>query len=294
MTATDETTSSATTQGLDAGASTGSQSTTDMTETTSTSEADSGVPTSAGCDNLPSLMNSPAGAGFQQNTITVGATSRQFIVRWPEDYDESHAYRLVLGLHGAGGSGGDIAQDYFGLWELAEGSTIFVALSADGGFWSAESDVDYVDEVLELLAAELCIDTSRVILEGFSQGAAMAWTLACSRPSVYRAVVGHSGGGVTAPTTCEPIAYLGSLGLDEANNSQVTQTDRFAQWNGCSVETLPTAPNGGHVCTPYPGCPADNPVVWCSFDGGHTPSPSDEGQSRSWMPETVWQFIEQF
>ncbi len=144
-------------------------------------------------------------------------------MRWPEDYDTTHAYRLVLGLHGANGSGRDIAQDYFGLWELAEGSTIFVALSANGGLWNAESDVAYVDQVLELIQAELCIDPSRIILEGFSQGAAMAWTLACSRAGVFRAVVGHSGGGVTAPATCEPIAYLGSLGLDEGTNSQKTR-----------------------------------------------------------------------
>lgn len=239
-------------------------------------------------------MNSPPGANFQQNAIAVGGTSREFIVRWPDDYDSAHPYRLVLGLHGANGSGRDIAQDYFGLWGLAEGSTIFVALSANGGLWNAGNDVAYVDEVLELLQAELCIDTSRIILEGFSQGAAMAWTLACSRPGVFRAVVGHSGGGVAAPTACEPIAYLGSLGLNEGSNSQVTQTDRFAQWNGCTVETLPTAPGGGHVCTPYPGCPDDNPVVWCSFDGGHTPSPTDQGQGQSWMPQTVWQFIEGF
>lgn len=249
---------------------------------------------SPGCGKTPTLKNSPPGGNAQQNSLTAGGVNRQFIVRWPTDYDNTRPYRLVLGLHGAGGSGTDIAGDYFGLWDLAEGSTIFVALSADGGFWDAASDLLYVDDVLAQVTNDLCVDTSRVFLEGFSQGAAMAWTLTCSRPGVFGAVVGHSGGGVPAPGNCEPVPYFGSLGLDEGNNSQVTQTDRFAQWNGCTVETLPTAPDGGHVCTPYPGCPTEKPVVWCSFDGGHTPSPTDAGQRTSWMPERVWEFLTQF
>ena len=43
-----------------------------------------------------------------------------------------------------------------------------------------------------------CIDTSRVELEGFSQGGAMAWNLACLRPGTFRAAVGHSSGGLAA------------------------------------------------------------------------------------------------
>lgn len=263
-------------------------------DATSSSEPPPAMTSSAGCGKAPTLKNSPPGGNAQQNSLTVGGATRQFIVRWPTDYDNAQPYRLILGLHGAGGSGADIAGDYFGLWDLAAGSTIFVALSADGGFWDAGSDLLYVDDVLAQLTNDLCIDTSRVFLEGFSQGAAMAWTLTCSRPGVFGAVVGHSGGGVPAPSTCEPVPYFGSLGLDEGNNSQVTQTDRFAQWNGCTVETLPTAPANGHVCTPYPSCPTNKPVVWCSFDGGHTPSPTDAGERTSWMPERVWEFLAEF
>ena len=71
---------------------------------------------------------------------------------------------------------------------------------------------------------DLCIDTSRIELEGFSQGgAAKVAVLACGRPGVFRAAVGHSRGGLPAPTTCQPIPYLGSLGLhDVSGNSQAT------------------------------------------------------------------------
>ena len=125
----------------------------------------------------------------------------------------------------------------------------------------------------------------------------MSWVLACSRPGVFRADVGHSGGGVANPTTCQPIAYMGSLGIhDVGTNSQATQTDQFATWDGCTIEMLPVEPNGGggHVCTNYKGCSAGHPVRWCSYDGGHTPSPTDSGQSMSWMPSEVWPFLSQF
>jgi hypothetical protein len=109
----------------------------------------------------------------------------------------------------------------------------------------------------------------------------MSWTLACSLPGTFRAAVGHSGGGVANPTTCQPIAYMGSLGLQEGNG-QNNQTDQFARFNGCTITTLPRAPTGGHVCTDYMGCPPGKPVRWCSYGDGVWP-PSYEHQ-RTGVP----------
>jgi hypothetical protein len=64
--------------------------------------------------------------------------------------------------------------------------------------------------------------------------------------------------------------------------------------NGCTVESLPTAPTGGHACTDYEGCSAGSPTRWCDYDAGHTPAPRDSGENESWVPEEVWNFVEQF
>ena len=254
-----------------------------------------GAVPSAGCSKTPTLKNSPSTTTYTQNTVSVGGKSRQYILRWPDNYDNSHPYRLIIGLHGATGKGSDVAGNpaYFGLFALANNSTIFIAPSADGGLWSATTDTAFVDEILKAVFADLCIDTSRVMLEGFSQGAAMSWTLACSRPNVFRAVVGHSGGGVANPTTCQPVAYFGSGGLQE-NVTQTTQSDQFAKWDGCTIETFAKAPTGGHACNDYKGCSAGHPVRWCPYDGPHTPSPNDSGKTTSWMPSEVWPFFSQF
>ena len=244
-----------------------------------------GAMMSGGCGKTPTLKNSPSATTFTYNMITSGGTSRQYILRWPDNYDKSHPYRLIIGLHGATGSGRDVARTpaYFGLFDLSQGSTIFIAPDAAGGLWSAASDTTFVSDILKQVEADLRIDLTRVELEGFSQGAAMSWTLACSLPGTFRAAVGHSGGGVANPTACQPIPYMGSLGLQEGNG-QNTQTDQFARFNGCTITTLPRAPTGGHVCTDYMGCPAGKPVRWCSYDGGHTPSPTDAERAHRGCP----------
>lgn len=150
-----------------------------------------------------------------------------------------------------------------------------------------------MSEIVKTVTADLCIDTSRIMLEGFSQGAAMSWTLACGLKGVFRAAVGHSGGGVEAPSSCDPVAYFGSGGLQE-NVDQTSQSDKVATWDGCTVESFAKASTGGHSCYSYKGCSAGHPVHWCSFDGPHTPSPTDSGQRTSWMPAEVWPFVSQF
>ena len=262
--------------------------------TSSSGGSGSDAKPSTGCGKTPTLKNSSTSTA-NQNTLTVSGTSRQFLMRWPTSYDNTHPYRLILDFHGAGGKDTDLAPSYFGLFDLSNNSTIFIAPSADGGYWDATADLTFVDQILTAVEADLCIDTSRVELEGFSQGGAMIAVLACQRPGVFRAAVGHSRGGLTAPTTCQPIPYLGSLGLsDISGNSQATQTDPFAKWNGCTVTTMPLAPTGSHVCTNYTACPAADPVIFCSFDGPHTASPTDSGKSTSWMPQEVWPFLSQF
>jgi len=248
---------------------------------------------SAGCGKAPATLKSATvGQATPTNSISVGGMDRQFLVRWPTTYVNSKAYPLHIGLHGANGNLSENGRDNFGLWSLSKDSTIFVTLAAVSGLWSGARDLEYTDAVIKQVESELCIDTSKVVLEGFSQGAAMSWFLTGSRPGVFRAVVGHSGGGVQGIPALSPVAYLGSLGTQEMpNNSQKTQTDQFAKVNGCTIETLPTAETGKHVCTPYKGCNDGFPVTWCSYDGGHGFQDTDSGSSTSWVPSTVWAFL---
>jgi Phospholipase/Carboxylesterase len=246
---------------------------------------------SGGCNKAPpTLKSATVGQATPVNSIMVGGASREFLTRWPANYDNKKAYPLHIGLHGATGNIAENGKDNFGLWSLSKDSMIFVTLGAVGGIWSGPTDLVYADAVLKQVESELCIDTTKVVLEGFSQGGAMSWYLTGSRPGVFRAVIGHSGGGVQGIPTLSPVAYLGSLGTAEGNG-QNTQTDQFAKANGCTIDTLPRAATGMHVCTPYKGCKEGFPVTWCSYDGGHGFQDTDAGSNTSWVPQTVWDFL---
>jgi hypothetical protein len=242
-----------------------------------------GVTKSAGCDQERTLQDG-------NRMVQSGGAQRTYVLRVPADYDNTRPYRLMLGFHGATGRGADVAPSYFGLWELSEGSTIFAAPDAVGGIWNATTDKTMVTDLLKQLTDDLCIDTSRIGIEGFSQGGAMVWTLACALPGTFNVAVVHSGGGLPMPQTCEPIPFFSALGTD--GSGQEMSSDFFAMTNGCMVESLPLAPTGGHACTNYEGCSA--PTRWCDYDAGHTPAPTDAGENESWVPEEVWNFVEQF
>ncbi|AUX40295.1 uncharacterized protein SOCE26_016950 [Sorangium cellulosum] len=39
-----------------------------------------------------------------------------------------------------------------------------------------------------------------------------------------------------------------------------------------------------YTCVSYTGCSSGHPTRWCAFDGDHTPSPKDSGQTTTWNP----------
>lgn len=249
------------------------------------SGAGGGSMMSPGCGKARTLQDG-------NRTLKSGSMDRPYVLRTPTDYDQTHPYRLIIGFHGAGGKGTDIAPSFFGLWELSQGSTIFAAPTAVDGTWKPNIDVTMVSDLVKQLSDDLCIDPQRVFIEGFSHGGAMVWTLACASPGAFRAAIVHSGGGLSMPQSCEPIPFFSALGND--GSGQGMSSDYFAKTNGCTVETMPMPPAGGHVCTDYKGCSPGFPVRWCDYDGGHTPSPTDSGQKSSWVPAEVWKFIEPY
>lgn len=164
---------------------------------------------------------------------------------------------------------------------------------------SSNRDVTFADDVLAQIANDLCVDTTRVFANGFSYGAAMSYALACARPNVFRGVAAYSGAqlsGCSGGTT--PVAYYASHGASDsviAISMGRTLRDHFVSVNGCTPQTPePASGSGSHVCTTYQGCSAGHPVTWCAFDGNHTDTPRDAGQTSSWNPAQAWSFISQF
>lgn len=225
----------------------------------------------------------PPPADGRQN-IDVGGTSREFILKIPDDYDNNHPYRLIFGFHGAkynddwvatgvaGASGTNLSGPWFGLEAASSGSAVFVAPQASGSGWG-ENDLPFVDAMVKQFEAELCIDKSRIFSTGFSMGAIMTLTLGCNRADVFRGIAPMSG---RLPTSCpntQPLAYWSSHGTSDTTIRPAdgeAARDAYVKRNHCTSQT--STPNDNN-CVTYQGCDAGYPVTWCTFPGVHDPAP---------------------
>jgi len=268
--------------------------------------------TSAGCGKTPTLAN---GA----RTISSSGKTRNYMIRIPPNYDNSHPYPLVFAFHWNGGNMNDVdgggtsgyTWSYYGLREQADNSTnskmIFVAPDGNGG-WpnSGGQDLTFVDDLLKLIEGDLCVDTTRIFSMGFSYGGGMSYAIACARAKVFRAVAIYSGAQLSGCTGgADPIAYIGFHSVSDGTcnySGGESLRNKFVANNGCTAQTPPRPGSGNvHVCTSYDGCRSGYPVRWCAFDGGgHTPAPVDGstsssgGGDRSWTKAEAWKFFTQF
>ena len=197
-----------------------------------------------------------------------------------------------------------MSQPYYGLKALSQDTAIFVAPDGLDAGWANTNgrDVSFIDDVLAQVEADLCVDTERVFATGLSYGGAMTYALACARPEIYRAVAVMSGGSLSGGCngTPGPVAYLGIHGVSDTTLSisgARALRDTFVAANGCTPQDAPEPAVGSdtHIVTAYSGCREGYPVVWAAFDGGHIfPMPIDAGQTTSWVPAEIWNFLAQF
>jgi poly(3-hydroxybutyrate) depolymerase len=280
---------------------------------------------SSGCGKTPSLKKStpptstkkPSGAIMVYNKVTVAGQSRQYLLWYPDNYDNTHAYRLIFCFHWMTGSASQVfdcttegincyttQSPFYGLMKLSNNTTIFVAPDGLNAGWANSNgqDLVFTDSMLAQIKNNFCIDTTRIFSCGFSYGGGMSYALACDRPNVFRAVGVFSGGVLSG---CKdgtmPVAYYGLHGLDDGTlniSGGRSMRDKFVKNNGCTAQTPPEPAKGSgtHICTTYEGCTPGHPVRWCAFAGsnGHDPSPKDPGQDTTWNPGEVWKFFSQF
>lgn len=261
----------------------------------------------AGCGRTPTLTSGT-------HTVQSGGQSRSYILSIPSTYSSTRPYRLIFGLHWLNGTAGDVATGgadgaawaFYGQKQLSNDSTIFVAPQGISNGWANTGgrDITLIDDLIRLVEADLCVDTSQVFAMGWSYGGAMSYALACARPSVFRAVVVYSGANLSGCSGgTQPVAYFGIHGTHDSVlnvSSGRTLRDTFVRNNGCTAQS-PREPAQGsltHITTAYAGCRAGYPVQWAAFDGDHAPHPVDgttaTSGTRTWTSAAVNAFLAQF
>ena len=150
------------------------------------------TPAPTGCD--PARLQA---AGDFVQRIDSGGLTRRYILHIPPSYSDTggaDATPLVLLFHGWGGNAGEIAR-YTGLTAKADRAG-FIAVMPQGlatrnvrePHWNTPwlrlepgdpDHVAFIDDLLDALEAQLCIDSARVFSTGFSNGGGLSVRLAC-------------------------------------------------------------------------------------------------------------------
>jgi poly(3-hydroxybutyrate) depolymerase len=279
----------------------------------------SGTGKSAGCGKMPTIPSSQYNSGAHI-AITAANMQREYILNVPSNYDNTHPYKFVIAYHELNGNDDEMYRNkYYHLLPLANDSTIFVApngqqnnqncTAAGGCGWPNPNDSDMLlaDAVVAQIEQNFCIDTNRIFATGWSYGASMSYETACERPlgSVTNGVAGYIRSiavysAAQLSGSCKPakpVAYYASHGTNDMvldYSRGLTLLQNMAAVDSCTAMTPTKVTSGSHVCTNFMGCGIGYPVEFCSFNGPHTPDPTDSGQQTSWEYQNVWTFLSQF
>jgi poly(3-hydroxybutyrate) depolymerase len=272
---------------------------------------------SAGCGKASSAL--PQSGTYKISTVSGRG---EFIINIPTNYDKDKPYRLIFGNHCMGGSaikvaGTDNGQDqtahFYHIKTQADKENIqniYVAMQGDGGgTWSLPNDAKFWNDVLVHVESNLCVDTTRVFVTGFSFGAMFSYVLSNTYPEKIRAVATYAPANynMTQPTNRKiPIAYYQTTGTTDGtcpwvnNDAQKTGGKycllQHMEDNGCTstAADIKLATSGTHVTNDFKGCKEGYPVKFSSFQGGHVTLHTDPGTTGSWIEKEAWAFFKQF
>ena len=122
----------------------------------------------------------------------------QYLIHFPEHYDESKTYPVILSLHGAGTRSSIYALCNSALTIAAQKQESFpfiiIAPYCPDNSWF---DLwEHLKDFVRMIAAASYTDKQRLYLTGASMGGYAAWQLAMSMPEYFAAIAPICGGGM--------------------------------------------------------------------------------------------------
>jgi polyhydroxybutyrate depolymerase len=213
---------------------------------------------------------------YGAQTIEVGGVPRGFTVRPPAEGDPKTAAPVVFAFHPFGmnaqymQSRAPIGRQ----WPSAiviypEGMGRDAASRAPS--WQGRPgelgnrDLAFFDAMLAWLAERGCIDRTRVFVLGYSNGAGLAYLLACERSSAIAGVAIVSGRLGCQPSVAKPVVMTHGLADDTIGYEQALASAKaWASVNGCAAP--PKA--GVRGCIAAQAC-GGAPLTMCTHPGGH-------------------------
>ena len=249
---------------------------------------------------LPAQSHAPVEI---RRTTQAGGMVRSYLLHLPSPRVAGQRVPLLLVFHGAGGEGAGI-ESHTGLTGPANARG-YAVVYPDGierrwndgrGTSGGQDDVEFIRVLLDSLVRELPVDPKRIYATGISNGAGLAYRLACDLPGTFAAIAPVAGAPAAALeercAATRPVSVISFQGTRDrlmpyqgGNVSirwgQVLSAQRsaalFAEVNGCTPPPAVTAEpdtvrDGTRVRrSVYGGCGDGREVVLYTIEGGgHT------------------------
>lgn len=250
---------------------------------------------------------------------TIFGDDRPAELKTPPTLTEGKQYPLLVVLHGYGANG-FVQTAYFGVSGLPAADRAFLIAPEgtmdDTGkqFWNADplccdfggknpDDVGYIGGLIDDIVAEWPVDKNQVFLLGHSNGAYMAYRMACERADAIAAIVGLAGYAASVPSTCNParevsVAHLHGTADDIVPYTGVVGAEgsvmQWAAHNGCGTTRTATVDldldstvQGAETHVEVTdGCPRTGAVeLWTMEGSSHVPvmNPSFATTVMDWL-----------
>ena len=260
------------------------------------------------------LFSVPARAADMDSILQYGGLTRDYIVHTPPQYksDGGPVLPVVLALHGGGGSAQGMKEMY-GLDAYADRAGMIMVYpdaipSAIGSFHTCNAggccgpakkegvdDTGFIAAVVDAVVSTYHADAKHVFVTGHSNGAMMAYRLACEIPGKIAAIAPVSGQSVFPCPQTSPVPVLhihgtldicalysgglcggcfaDALGLPGADKKWPCEgvqksLARRAQSYGCGAGMETVFTRGPVDCERWKGCPDSGTVALCSVRGG--------------------------
>lgn len=160
---------------------------------------------------LSAIAQKTSIAHRQQGSLELDGSTRSYLLNLPPDYEEKVSFSLVIALHGGGGSAKQAEESYQLTRKSNAEHTIIVypeGVQSDGVLklrtWNAGTccqyavekqidDVHFISKLIDELVSKYKINPKRVYVAGMSNGAMLAYRLACEIPEKIAAIATVSG-----------------------------------------------------------------------------------------------------
>jgi polyhydroxybutyrate depolymerase len=256
-----------------------------------------------GNPNVTCPSKSQRGPGQYTDRMMHDGNDRSFLIQIPAAYDGTQALPLVFDFHGLGAArpeGGPEQARISGWRELGDKeSVIVVNPNGIGVAWNGGSccgnagidDVGFVRAMAQTIAAEFCVDPSRIYATGLSNGGAMSHRLGCEAADLVAAVAPASMGGLSMCTPSRPITVVEFRGTQDGTvsyngggfRSAMADFDAWKTIDKCMGTPLESEDG---VCQTYDQCEAGVSVTLCSPMSGHVIYTADVPGSN--IAEITW------